>query len=322
MIGFSLVIEGFGYHFPKGYLYAAIGFSVLIEAANQFRGRHKDREFAGMDMRDRTAAAVLKMLGGNRRSAGIEDQPAGGTEGTEPAVFAPAETDMIQGVLTLAERPVRTIMSPRTEMQWIDLDEPADSIRAEILKLTHSTVLLCRSELDNFVGVASTTDLLHFLAEGVPVDWQTKLRQPVVLHERTNVLRLLDDLRKASTPLAIIIDEYGSVVGVATPADILEAIAGEFPDRDEAPAIGTQTEDGTWIFDGFMDVHRASALLGVDLVDEGHRYTTLNGYIIWKLASIPQAGESFTSDGLEFRVVTIRGRIVDQVQVRSLESQP
>lgn len=317
MIGFSLVVEGFGYHLPKGYLYAAIGFSVLIEAANQFRGRNKDREFAGMDMRERTAAAVLKLLGGRRR--GEPPAPASldrSADDAGSAVFAPEETDMIQGVLTLAERPVRTIMSPRSEIQWIDLGETQEEIRADILKLTHSIVLLCRDGLDGFVGVAATTDLLHTLAQGTAIDLQAKMRQPVIVHDGASVLRLMEELRKASTPLSIVVDEYGAVVGVATPTDILEAIAGEFPDRDEVAAEVTLADDGSWTLDGFVDVHRASSVLGADLVDENHRYTTLNGYIVRALGDIPAAGQRLAADGLEFEVVAMNGRTVDKVRVR------
>ncbi|WP_062118431.1 TerC family protein [Aureimonas sp. AU40] len=322
MIGFSLVTEGFGYHLPKGYLYAAIGFSVLIEAANQFRSRKTDSEFAGMDMRERTAAAVLKLLGGRRRGEARPEPSAHGAPDSEQvAVFAPAETDMIQGVLTLAERPVRTIMSPRAEIQWIDLGETQEEVRADILDLTHSTVLLCRDGLDGFVGVAATTDLLHSLAEGATVDLQAKMRQPVIVHEGTSVLRLMEQLRRSSTPISIVVDEYGSVVGVATPTDILEAIAGEFPDRDEAPADMHLTEDGSWTLDGFVDVHRASAALGVDLVDASHRYTTLNGYIVWKLGDIPRDGQRFRADGLEIEILAMKGRTVDKARLRLLAAE-
>jgi CBS domain containing-hemolysin-like protein len=315
LIGFSLIIEGFGVHLPKGYLYAAIGFSVLIEAANQFRLRNRDKIASAMNLRDRTASAVLKLLG----SRATPDQPETSgdlvTGEVGSPIFAAEEKDMIEGVLRLADRPLRSIMSPRNEVQWLDIDDPDDVQRAEILKLTHSTIILCRGDLDDFIGVAMTADLLHALVEDTRIDWQSVMRQPLVLHEGTKVLRVLEQFRRSRVPMAIVLDEFGSVDGVATPADILEAIAGEFPDEDEEAANVERAEDGSLTANGFMDIHRFSTVIGKNLTDGSHRYSTLNGYLLWKIGSIPTVGRKFVADGLEFEVLSLKDRTIDRVRI-------
>jgi CBS domain containing-hemolysin-like protein len=319
LIGFSLIIEGFGFHLPKSYLYAAIGFSVLIEAANQLRQRNRERSSSGINMRDRTAAAVLKLLGD--RSGQPENGTA--TDGVEvqgaPQLFAEEEKDMIAGVLKLADRPIRSIMSPRNEVQYIDIDGTDDGIRADILALTHSTIVLCRGGLDEFIGVAATKDLLHALAEQERIDWKEVMRQPLVVHEGAAVLRILEQLRKSKVAMAIVMDEYGSVEGVATPADILEAIAGEFSHEDDEPSVVEKCPDGSIVVDGFVDIHRFGALIGVNLADASHRYATLNGFLLWTIGTIPDVGQNIRAEGHLFEVLSVKDRVIDKVRVTSIK---
>lgn len=308
LIGFSLVVEGFGVHVPKGYLYAAIGFSVLIEAANQWRHRNSASREAGLSVRDRTAAAVLRLLGNPTASNRVAEKVA------DAPVFVTEEKDMIAGVLRLAERPVRTILTPRSEVQWLDLDAGQDELRGEIDRLTHSTVLLCRGTLDGFVGVASTAELLRAAAVPGEIDWRSRLRQPLIVHEGTTVLRTLEQLRQSKVAMAIIIDEYGSVEGVVTPVDVLESIAGEFADEEESAPV-EHAEDGSLVVDGWINIHRFSLLVDRNLADETHRYATLNGYLVWQTGSIPEVGQIVRADGLIFKVLSIKDRVIEKVRV-------
>jgi len=308
LIGFSLVVEGFGVHVPKGYLYAAIGFSVLIEAANQWRHRNRERHEVGLSVRDRTAAAVLRLLGSPAASHQATEKVA------EAPVFVAEEKDMIAGVLQLAERPVRTILTPRSEVQWLDLDDGPDALRAEINRLSHSMVLLCRASLDGFIGVASTAELLRAATEPGEIDWRARLRQPLIVHEGTTVLRTLEQLRQSKVAMAIVIDEYGSVEGIVTPVDILEAIAGDFADDEESEPV-EHAEDGSLVTDGWIDIHRFSLLIDRDLTDETHRYATLNGYLVWQTGSIPVVGQVVRADGFVFEVLSIKDRVIEKVRV-------
>ncbi|QYM73704.1 TerC family protein [Pseudochrobactrum sp. Wa41.01b-1] len=320
MIGFSLVIEGFGYHVPKGYLYAAIGFSILIEAANQVGRHNREKRVTTNDLRERTAGAVLRLLGGGRGSDNALSETVDViAEHTAAAdVFRPEEKEMIRGVLDLADRPVRSIMTPRNEVEWLDLDASEEELRNELRQFAHSRVILARGQVDEFVGVALTKDLLLYLADSAPIDWQRAMKQPLVVHEHSNVLRVMEQLRGSPVQMAVIVDEHGSFEGVATPTDILEAIAGEFPDEDgDAPSVET-VEDGVWIVDGFTDIRRLSGILDRDLVDEDDRYTTLAGFVLWHLGHIPTGGEKFTAEGFEFEVLTMERRNIAKVKITAM----
>ena len=316
MIGFSLIVEGFGFHIPKGYLYAAIGFSVLVEAANQVGRYNREKYITTMDLRDRTAGAVLRLLGGGRGESAhsdtldvIAEQSAAGD------VFHPEEKEMIRGVLDLAERPVRSIMSPRNEVEWLDLDETNEELLAEIRTLTHSRVVLARGRVDEFIGVALTKDLLFAILDGGKIDWEKVTRQPLIFHENANVLRVMEQLRGSSVQMGVILDEHGSFEGIVTPTDVLEAIAGDFPEEGEESPILERAEDGSMVVDAYIDIRRLGGLIDRDLVDDGDRYTTLAGYILWNLGHIPAAGEKLTVDDLEFEIVEMDGRNIGKVRI-------
>ena len=319
MIGFSLVVEGFGYKVPKGYLYAAIGFSVLIEAANQLGRRNRTKRMTTGDLRDRTSEAVLRLLGGR-----VGDEPLGEAVGViaEQAAqnqpFTPEEKEMIRGVLDLGERPVSSIMSPRNEVEWLDLNDGPEDLHAAIRGLTHGRIVLARGTVDEFVGVAITKELLTMLIEGGSVDWARATRQPVVIHENTDVLRVMEQLRRLPIQMAMVVDEHGSLQGIATPTDVLEAIAGEFPDLDEEAATLDRQADGSWLVDGFIDIRQFSGAMDCDLVDDANRYATLGGYLLTHLGHLPAIGETFQADGLRFEVISLEKRSIGQVRVTAV----
>ncbi|KAA9367617.1 MULTISPECIES: TerC family protein [Ochrobactrum] len=320
MIGFSLVVEGFGFHIPKGYLYAAIGFSVLIEAANQMARKNREKLVTTNDLRERTAGAVLRLLGGHRGDNPLSDTVDVIAQQTAASdVFLPEEKEMIRGVLDLADRPVRSIMSPRNEIEWLDLDEDEAELHQAIRKLSHSRVIIARRQVDEFIGVASVKDLLLDMSDKKPIDWDNVVKQPLVIHENANVLRVMEQLRVSPVQLAIVVDEHGSFEGVVTPTDVLEAIAGEFPDEDEEAAVAESDGQGGYLVDGFTDIRRLSSILQRDLVDDGDRYTTLAGYVLWHLGHLPLGGESFMADGFEFHIEAMSGRHVEKVRIRPVD---
>ncbi|GHE72392.1 hypothetical protein GCM10019059_35090 [Camelimonas fluminis] len=316
MIGFSLVVEGFGYHIPKGYLYAAIGFSVLIEAANQLGRHNREKLISTGDLRERTSEAVLRMLGGR-----VGEQPLGETieviagQAARSNLFRQEEKEMIRGVLDLGERPVSSIMTPGNEVEWLDLNRGDEQLLADIRRLTHSRVVLARGGVDDFVGVAITRELLNLLVDGKPVDWARVVRQPVVVPETTDVLKVMEQMRRSPVQMVMVVDEYGSLEGIATPTDVLEAIAGEFPDMDEEAAVLDRQDDGSWIVDGFIDIRQLSGALERDLVDESNRYSTLGGYILTRLGYLPAAGESLEVDGLRMEVLNLDKRSIGRVRI-------
>ncbi len=317
MIGFSLVVEGFGFHIPKGYLYAAIGFSVLIEAANQAARRNREKMVTTNDLRERTAGAVLRLLGGAKTSddalSDTVDVIAERTAAND--VFLPEEKEMIRGVLHLGERSVRSIMSPRNEIEWIDITLDRAKQSEIIRKLTHTRVIIAKYQVDDFIGVCSVKDLLLSLADGQEIDWQKHIKKPLVVHENANVLKVMEQLRITPIQMAIVVDEHGSFEGVVTPADILEAIAGEFPDEDEDISVFRSLGDNAWEADGSIDIRRLSGLINYDLVDEADRYTTLAGFIIWHLGHLAEGNDTVIVQGLKFEVLSMEGRHIGRVRI-------
>jgi CBS domain containing-hemolysin-like protein len=227
-------------------------------------------------------------------------------------VFAPAETDMIQGVLSLAERPVRSIMTPRGEVVWLDLDDAPDALRRKILATGHTHYALARGTVDELVGVAAAKDLLRDLLEVGAVAPATA-KPPLSIHEGFSALKLLELFRRSSPRFAVVLDEYGGVEGIVTPADILEAIAGEFPE-DNAPGA-VRADDGSWTLSGDMDVRQAAQLLDRPGLAREDDYVTLAGYVLWHLGRLPKRGEVLESDGLRFEVVGATPRRIERVRV-------
>lgn len=320
MIGFSLVVEGFGFHIPKGYLYAAIAFSVMIEAFNQMARRNRER-LAMTDLRERAANAVLALLGGPRRDAGFgETVDVIAEYSAARELFAPEQKQMIEGVLALDKRPARSIMTPRTDVDWLDLDLPVEELKHRIETMPHSRVPLARGGLDNFIGVALTKELLRDLLVSGRIDPERSAQQPLVVHTSVSVLRLMEQLRKSPLQMAAVMDEYGSLEGIVTPTDILEAIAGEFAEEGEEPALAMQTEDGAWLADGSIEIRRISQLIGADLVDKADHYSTLAGYILWQLGHLPTTGDTLEASGFLFEVVTMEDRTITRVRISRLPS--
>ncbi|WP_139853437.1 TerC family protein [Acinetobacter pullicarnis] len=330
MIGFSLIIEGFGYHIPKGYLYAAIGFSVLIEFGNQTMRKNQEKLVTTNDLRFRTASAVLRMLGGKNAHSSDASNNANddvlATQALANEMFDPENgayhSVMVQGVLGLSERPVKSLMTPRPELEWIDLHDEPESIKQQLMTMTHSRLIVAYGELDNLAGVVLTHKVLNDFIETGVLDFEKHLRDAVIVHENAQVLMVMEQLRQAPLQMAIVLNEYGSIEGIATPIDILEAIAGEFPDEDELDAAAEGLEDGSLILEGSTDIRHVSLLLDCDLVDDSEQYSTLSGYILFHLGRLPVSGEILQADGYKFEIVTMDGHKIDKVHIVVIDPAP
>ncbi len=320
-IGFSLLAEGFGFPVPKGYLYAAITFSVLIEVLNQMARRNLRKLDARRPLRERTAEGVLRMLG-KRPSSGADPQAQ--VLAAPVQVFEDEERYMVSGVLTLADRSIHSIMTPRTAVSWIDLDDPPETQREQIIKSPHSFFPVCRGSLDNMVGVGRAKEMIADLIAGGTIRLN-RLREPLVVHESIGVLRLMDTLKRSRGQLVLVADEFGEIEGVVTPIDVFEAIAGEFPDEDETPDI-TIEDENRWRVDGAADLHHLELLLNTDgLVDDDEEYATLAGYLLERFGHLPQPGEccemKHNRDVFRFTVLRLDGRRIATVQIERLHVQ-
>ncbi|MBY7648974.1 MAG: hypothetical protein C4617_00400 [Candidatus Liberibacter europaeus] len=323
MIGFSLIIEGLHFDVPKGYLYASIGFSGIIELLNQVARQNRERLISTSHLRARTADAVLRLLGGKpilqqqgfNANSGVFSLPK-----HEEQVISEQEKDMVQSVLTLADRPAKSIMTPRTEIVWFDINHVDKDLQWKILELGHSRFPIAKGSLDKFIGIVSARDLLRDIIEDGDINLERSIRKPLVVHENISVLKLMERLRRSSQTFVMVLDEYGVLEGMITPANILEAIAGDFPDEDDKKLDVTVGEEGSLTVDGWIDVRHASKLFGVDLVDEDDRYSTLAGFILWKLGHLPQEKEVFIEMNLRFEILQLNGHNIDRVKVSILKT--
>lgn len=243
-------------------------------------------------------------------------------EGARTGVFHAAERDMIDGVLRLADRSVRSVMTPRVEVMWIDLDDPPETIRREIAESGHSRYPAGRRGLDELAGIVHTKYLFDHMARTGRFDLAGSLRPPLIVHEATPVLRLLEMFRENPVHMAVVVDEYGGLEGIVTPADILTAIAGELPedtaDLEEAAAV--RRDDGSWLMDGMLGIHEAERLLERKDMRGDEDFETLAGFVLARLARIPQIGDRFEWDGLRFEIVDMDGRRIDRVLVAPAEA--
>ena len=243
-------------------------------------------------------------------------------EGTEAGVFHVAERDMIDGVLRLADRPVRAIMTPRIEVVWLDPGQSLEEIRDIMEDSGHSRFPVGRKGIDGLEGVVQTKDLLERMMRDQPFDLEAVMREPPVVHDGAPVLSLLEVFRQSSVHMAFVVDEYGVFEGLVTPSDILSAIAGEFPEgeTEEEQAV-VRRDDGSWLIDGMTAIDEVERLLGQrGLRSEEDDYHTLAGFVLWKLGRLPKVGESFDYDGLHFEVVDMDGRRIDRLMVRQLSA--
>lgn len=223
------------------------------------------------------------------------------------------ERRMIAGVMRLGDRAVRAVMTPRTDVDWINLKADDAAIRRFLLETPHSR-LPAGESVDAMVGVVQTRDVLAALLEGKTLDVRKYVRPAPIVYDQADALDVLATLRESDLPMALVHDEYGHFEGVVTPADILEAITGVFrSDLDAGETEGAvQREDGSWLLAGYMPADEMADVLGIEL-PENRDYETVAGYMLSHLAHLPATGESVEVDGWRFEVVDMDGRRIDKI---------
>ncbi|MGS4480741.1 CNNM family cation transport protein YoaE [Enterobacter roggenkampii] len=314
MIGLSLVAEGFGFHIPKGYLYAAIGFSILIELFNQIARCNFIKQQSNQPLRARTADAILRLMGGRRQVNVQSDSENHNPVPVPEGAFVEQERYMINGVLSLASRSLRGIMTPRGEISWVDANLSVDEIRQQLLSSPHSLFPVCRGELDEIIGVVRAKEMLVALEEGVNVEAVAAASPAIVVPETLDPINLLGVLRRARGSFVIVTNEFGVVQGLVTPLDVLEAIAGEFPDEDETPEIVADGEG--WLVKGTTDLHALSHTLGLEnVVNDEEDIATVAGLVIAVNGQIPRVGDVIELPPLHITIVEANDYRVDMVRI-------
>ncbi len=265
-----------------------------------------------------STAAVLKLLGQSKptdQAVTEEEVKAVVAEGATSGAIETEERHMIERVLRLADKPVRALMTPRTELEWIDRTAPPEDVAARLRASNVTRFVVADQRVDNVVGVVAAKDLLDQMLEGAPLSIARAMRRPLVLPDTLSALLALERLRNDPIGMAVVLDEYGSFEGVVTASDLLEAIVGELgpaPAEDSAkPAV--QRADGSLLLDGMMPSDELKARLDLpDLPREG-TYHTVAGLMLALLQRVPKEGDRIAWAGWRFEIVDMDGRRVDKV---------
>jgi putative hemolysin len=263
---------------------------------------------------------TLKMLGirkSDDQTVTEEEVKAMIAEGTESGVFEPQEKELMSGVMRFGDRKIRAIMTPRNEVVWIDLTWGSDEIARTVRGCHHSRYPVCQGGANEVVGVVQAKDLLDGFMDGKPFDVASAVKPLEVVHDNAPALHVLDVLKQSSIHMALVVDEYGSVEGIVTAADILSSLLGGLAEHgEEYEGAIVQREDGSWLLDGDVAVDLAADRIGCRVMDgEDDDYTTVAGFILTKSRSIPSAGDHFEWEGWRFEVLDMDGRRIDKVLV-------
>ncbi|SNB51016.1 Membrane protein TerC, possibly involved in tellurium resistance [Arboricoccus pini] len=318
LIGFSLLAEGFGYHVPKGYLYAAIGFSILIEFFNQMVGAKRRRTLARLPMRLRTTDAVRRLLGGSAGSISNDDTISN-VGGDGPAEFGDAERAMIEGVFGLAEKSVVAIMTPCHEIFWIDADRPLAEEGRRAASTGRTRCLVGRGSLDRLLGMVETKEVLSRLLNEPHARIETLVEPPLIVHDRLTVIRLIDLFRETGSRFAVVVDEHGAIEGIVTSTDIFAAIAGDLAEDEQVAGGISHMGDGTILVEGQTPIADVAQALNRPRLGQSGRYATIGGYLLWELGRMPKAAEVLERDGIRFSIETMERRRIGKVLIRALD---
>ncbi|POE10493.1 hypothetical protein BV921_08545 [Pectobacterium odoriferum] len=322
MIGFSLVADAFGYHIPKGYLYAAIGFSVMIEMLNQVSLFNRRRFLSStVPLRQRTAEVVLRILRGNHEEAELDNQTSSMIADNTRAgqeVFNIQERRMIKRVLGLAQRTISSIMTSRHDIDPVELDITQDALAKLLTTNQHSRLVVTDSHTsDEPLGIINVAELLQQQLNREPFNPRILIRQPLVFPEQLSLLQALEQFREARTHFAFVVDEFGSMEGIVTLSDVMETIAGNLPregeDRDARHSI-QQNDDGSWIVNGYIPLEDLTMYVPLTL-DEKREYYTLAGLLMEHSQRVPQVGDTLSIDGYQFTILAVESHRIVEVRI-------
>ncbi|MDB5415770.1 MAG: HlyC/CorC family transporter [Rubritepida sp.] len=266
----------------------------------------------------RSSALILALFGTHvPTDQGVteEEVKAVVAEGAQAGALDHNERQMIERVLRLADRPVRALMTPRTEVAWLDRNASPQDIAATLRADPVTRFVVADGRVDNVLGVVATKDLLDQMLEGSPLNIARALRQPTVLPDSLSALAALERLRSDALGLALVLDEYGSFEGVVTASDLLEAIVGEL---GPAPASGKPSAverfDGSLLLDGMMSLDELrDKLVAFELPSQSHNYHTVAGLMLALLQRVPREGDRIAHAGWRFEILDMDGRRVDKV---------
>lgn len=236
-------------------------------------------------------------------------------EGAKTGVLEEVEHQIVKRVFRLSDKRASAFMTPRTDVIWIDVSDSPDEIRRKITESPHSRFPVCDGTLDNVLGVVQVKDMLVRGFAGRPYDLKGLLIVPLLIYEGMNGLKILEMFKRTGTHIALVLDEYGSIEGLLTLNDILEAIVGGMPSESEAEdSMAVQRSDGSWLLDGMLSIDEFDDLFEPIRLPEGD-YETLAGFVVTKMGRIPAVADSFVWGELKFEVMDMDANRVDRLLV-------
>ena len=261
---------------------------------------------------------VLKLLGirpGKEPPVTEEEIQLLIDQGTQAGVFEEAEQDMVEGVFSLADQRVYSLMTPRPDIIWIDIEDSIEEIRQKIAESEVSRFPVRQGSLDTIVGIVTARDLLVPSLKGEPIVLKNLLRPAFFVPETMFASKALEILKEKGTDMLLVIDEFGALQGLLTINDVLEEIVGEM---ELAEPQATQRQDGSWLLDGMLEVDEFKEIFDLPLLPHEDEYETLSGFVMTSLGRVPQPADRFEWHGLKFEVMDMDGRRVDKVLVTTL----
>ncbi|HEX7854950.1 MAG TPA: hemolysin family protein [Sphingobium sp.] len=266
---------------------------------------------------DASSGAIFRLIGLKRESeehVTAEELHLIVAEASRSGVIEESERAIISGVVRLADQPVRNVMTPRTDVDWIDLTADPEVIRAALLKTPHTRLPVAEGNVEAIIGIVQARDVMAALLRGEHVDLRALSRSVSIVPDQVDAMDALETLRKSDVPMVMVHDEYGHFEGIVTPADLLSAIAGEFAsdlDLYDEPMV-VEREDGSLLVSGQMPMDSLADRLDLTL-PEDRDYATVAGFALWAFKHLPGVGEYFEDQGWRFEIADLDGRKIDKL---------
>ena len=272
---------------------------------------------------DKSSALIFRLLRlsrENEQHVTAEELHLIVAEASRSGVIEESERAIISGVVRLADRPVREVMTPRTAIDWIDINADEGALRRHFVETPHTRVPVAEGSVDNIAGVVQSRDIVAALIEGRPLVLRELMRPLLVVPDQVDAMDALETLRRAEVPMVLVHDEYGHLEGLVTPADLFIAIAGHFASDQD---IGTdpdliEREDGSLLVSGSLAADTLADRLGIDLPAD-RDYATAAGFVLAVMRRLPTVGEHFEQQGWRFEIIDMDGRKIDKLLVREAE---
>ena len=240
------------------------------------------------------------------------------SQGAETGAVGATEENIVQRVFQLGDQRVAAIMTPRPDIEWIDVDAGAEELREFLASHAHTQFVVCHGGLDEVLGIVRSADLLPLAFKGAPIDLRKLTKEALFVPDSMPAVQLLESFRGSHKHVALVMDEYGAVEGLVTVTDLLTAIVGDLPaDASEAAGAFVSRADGSWLVEGSAPMEEVATHFGMDALpeDETGAYHTIGGFAMARLGRVPKAADTFEWGGLKFEVMDMDGRRIDKVLV-------